>query len=118
MPKKLHKIFPVGLIFFRLVGVQHRRKTTCSRSDLHKVSDLWSCTKSIPKNLPTEQKISCRHGAAHVKLLLSDCVRNTIQKGARNADLWNALETLFAGAGEAKGGTLMHLLLTNKKEWW
>lgn len=67
----------------------------CSRSDVHKVNDLMSGTKGILNNSPTEQKMSCRHGAAHVSLLLSDCVWNIIQKGARNADFWNVLEMVL-----------------------
>lgn len=66
----------------------------CSRSGVHKLSDLWLGTKGNLR-IFLLNTISCGHGAAHAKLLLSDCVRNTIEKGVRNADFWNVLETVL-----------------------
>lgn len=76
----------------------------CSRSDVHKVNDPLSGAKGILNNSSTEQKISCRHGAAHVKLLLS-VLRIQYRKVQEMQIFGMFWRQFFAGAGDAKGET-------------
>lgn len=115
--KVISQDFSCGInIFFSLVAKQCRRKTMCSRSD-HKVSHLWSGTKD---NL----RICLLNTKSHSdmeQLMSSFCFLIMLGRQYRKVQEMQIFgifqRQLFAGAGEAKGDTLMHLLLTNKKKW-
>lgn len=119
LPKKLHKIFSVGLIlFFRLVGVQCRRKTMWSRSDVNKVSDLCSGTKGNLKIclLNTKPHVDMEQLMSSFYFLIVLGIQyRKVQEMQIFGMFWRQF---FSGAVEVKGGTQMHLLLTNKKQWW
>lgn len=88
----------------------------CSRSDVHKVSDLWSGTKGNSRIC----LLNIKSHADMEQLIWSSYFLIVLRIQYRKVQEMQILEcsgdSFFPGAGEAKEVTLMNLLL--KKEWW
>lgn len=106
--KVISQDFSCGInIFFRLVAKQCRRKTMCSRSD-HKVSHLWSGTKDNLRicllNTKSHSDMEQLMSSFYFLIMLGRQYRKV-----QEMQIFGIFQRqLFAGAGEAKGDTLMH----------
>lgn len=90
-----------------------------SRSDVHKVSGLQSGTKGNLRihllNIKSHADMDQLMWSFYFLIVLRIQYRK-VQEIQVFGMFWRQC---FAGAGEAKEGALMHLLLTNKKNgWW